>query len=366
MINSGRRRMLRLLGGAGSAYLVCRVRKPVESASLAPSPSGQAVNDGVRGAVIRTIVRDVQPEQLGSGAVLFHEHLSVDFQRQTTGGTDDVDFIVALAGRAAASGVSCIVDGGHPDMGRMIETLRQVATCTGVHVVASGGYYTQRTFPADVASKSEDQLADDLVQAAEVQRHGAFGEIGQSPNLTEMTPDERKVFRAVGKAHVRTGLPIFTHNAYGTGSNVPADAGLRQLDTLESVGVSPRKIAIGHTCCLDDPRGYVIKRIAKRGAFVGFDRLTYIQFVSDEKKVGMILALLDAGFGDQLLLSSDFPGWRNAKPWIPTLEQGPGWERTLTVFVPMLRKAGVSESVLKGILETNPRRFLAFVPSRAL
>ena len=66
MINSGRRRMLRLLGGAGSAYLVCGVCKPVEAASLSPSPSGQAVNDGVRGAVIRTIVKDLQPEQLGS------------------------------------------------------------------------------------------------------------------------------------------------------------------------------------------------------------------------------------------------------------------------------------------------------------
>jgi phosphotriesterase-related protein len=164
---------------------------------------------------------------------------------------------------------------------------------------------------------------------------------------------------------VATGLPIFTHNPYGTGANVPRDSGLRQLDVLESVGVAPDRVAIGHMCCLDDPKAEVMQQIARRGAFVGFDRLTYIQFVPDEKKVAMVLAMLDAGFGDRVLLSSDFPGWRDTKPWVPTLEQGHGWERTLSVFVPMLRKAGVSDAALHGMLVTNPRRFLAFVPAAA-
>jgi hypothetical protein len=63
-----------------------------------------------------------------------------------------------------------------------------------------------------------------------------------------MSELERKVFRAVGKVHRSTNLPIFTHNAYGTGPSVPKDAGLHQLDVLESVGVKPERIAVGHTC----------------------------------------------------------------------------------------------------------------------
>ena len=106
----------------------------------------------------------------------------------------------------------------------------------------------------------------------------------------------------------------------------------------------------------------VVKQIARRGAFVGFDRVTYVQFVSDAKKVQTVVAFLDAGFADRLLLSSDFPGWRGVKPWVPTLQEGTGWERTVTVFVPMLRKAGVSDVTLQTILVNNPRRFLAFVP----
>ena len=59
-----------------------------------------------------------------------------------------------------------------------------------------------------------DTLAGELVRDAAAERHGAFGEIGQEG---EMTADERKVSQAVGKAHVRTGLPVFTHNAYRIG-----------------------------------------------------------------------------------------------------------------------------------------------------
>src|SRR5262249_57053217 len=119
---------------------------------------------------------------------------------------------------------------------------------------------------------------------------GAFGEIGENGNAP-MSELERKVFRAVGKAHTRTNLPIFTHNAYGTGPNVPSDAALRQLDVFESVGVHPGRVAIGHTCCLDDPKADVIKQIAKRGAFVGFDRVTG-GLVPAQKKAPMVPALL--------------------------------------------------------------------------
>jgi phosphotriesterase-related protein len=355
---------MRLLAGGAGIGLFPSMRDAAGAATLVGQRSGAAPP----ALVVRTILKDLAPDALGTGAVLFHEHLSVNFQRgrpqpgAAPPEPDDVDAIVRLVQKAGSQGVGCIVDGGHPDMGRDLRTLRRVAEQTGVHIVASGGYYTQTSYPPEIANKSDDQIADDLVREATEGRYGAFGEIGQIPNRAEMTPDEKKVFRAVGKAHVRTGLPIFTHNAYGTGPNVPRDAGLKQLDLLESVGVKPDNVVIGHVCCLDDPSADVLKQIARRGAFVGFDRLTYVQFVPDEKKVRTLMAFLDAGFADRLLLSSDFPGWRNVKPWVPTLEEGVGWERTTTVFVPMLRKAGVADATLNAILVSNPRRFLAFVP----
>lgn len=315
-----------------------------------------------RGAVIRALLKDIPPETLTNGATLFHEHFSIALPPATPpppnapppqpNPTLNLNLMIEEAKAAAKDEVACIVDGGHADMGRDLEFLRQVTTQSGLPIVASGGYYMERVYPRDLATKSEDQIADELAREARANRFGAFGEIGENPNAP-MSELERKIFRAVGKAHVRTNLPIFTHNAYGTGPNVPADAGLRQLDVLESVGVKPERIAIGHTCCLDDPKADIIKQIAKRGAFVGFDRVTGGQ-VPDDKKVIMVLAFLDAGHADRLLICSDFTGRRSAAR--------PGYGNSVTVFAPKLRQAGVKEETIHGIMYDNPRRFLAFVP----
>jgi len=240
-------------------------------------------------------------------------------------------------------------------MKRNLESLKTIAMRTDVLIVGSSGYYMERTYPADLAAKSEDQIAAELAREVTAQHLGAFGEIGENADAP-MSELERKVFRAVGKAHVRTALPIFTHNAYGTGPNVPRDAGLRQLDVFESVGVDPHRVAIGHTCCLDDPDAEIIIALAKRGAFVGFDRVTGGR-VDDERKIKSLLKFFDAGYADHLLLSSDHTGQR-------TLE-GPAYGRTLTVFVPKLRAAGVSDALIHQILVDNSRRFLAFVPKAA-
>ncbi len=322
-----------------------------------------------KGAIIRTLLRDLPPSALGSGATLFHEHLSIDLppavpltgsardaKAPPPAATSDVDLMIREVTTAGQEGVVCIVDGGHPDMGRKLDNLRRIAESTPVHIVAGGGYYMQRTYPPEIATKTEDQIADELVREASRDRLGAFGEIGEAAGGAALTPDERKVFRAVGKAHRRNNLPIFTHNAYGTGPMVPREAGLRQPDVLESVGVKPERVAIGHTCCLDDPGADIIKQIAKRGAFVGFDRVTG-GMVPDDKKVVMVRAFLDAGYRDRLLLCSDFTGRRTAAR--------PGYGNTLTVFLPKLRAAGITEETLRAITVDNPRRFLAFVPKRA-
>ena len=109
-----------------------------------------------------------------------------------------------------------------------------------MHLLNAGAYYTKQQYPADFATKSEDEIADGLVQMAAAGRLGAYGEFGVANGEAEVDPLEKKVFRSVGRAHLRTGLPIFTHNNYATGPDVPSDMALRQLDLFEAVGVNPR------------------------------------------------------------------------------------------------------------------------------
>jgi phosphotriesterase-related protein len=166
----------------------------------------------------------------------------------------------------------------------------------------------------------------------------------------DMTRDERKVFRAVGKAHLATNMPIFTH------TGIPGKAALEQLDIFEDAGVDPHRVVIGHLGNLVDPNVQVHKAICRRGAFVGFDRQGG---PGDAQQVPMVMALIEAGFADRLMFSSDIAAAGQMKR-----NGGQGYAKTLTVFVPKLKAAGASDEVLRGIMVDNPRRFLAFVPRK--
>jgi len=248
---------------------------------------------------------------------------------------------------AAKDGVVCIADQGHPDMGRDLEFLKRLSKQSGLSIVAACGYYTEPFYPPEIATWSEERIAEELIHEARTLPIGAIGEIG---TWDAMTPDERKVFRAVGKVQQATGLPVVTHTNFGKGA-------MEQLDLLESAGVKADRIAIGHVGGLNDPAAEVPKAIAKRGAYAGFDRQGG---AGDAAQVKMVLAMLEAGYADHLLFSSDFSmGGSQLKR-----NGGPGYAKTVTVFVPKLREAGVDEKTLHGILVDNPRRLLAFVPKR--
>jgi len=323
-----------------------------------------------KGAIIRTILRDYAPEELAGGATLFHEHMQLgpDFNAKFAAATAaaraanglppaparggggggraapgpdimrDVDLMSAEVKNAARDGnIACIVDGGHPDMGRDINFIRQVSMKSGVPIVAGGGFYSQPFYPKEISTMSEEQIFKALIKQVDDDTLGAFGEIG---SWDEITADERKVFRAVGKAHVATNIPIFTH------TGIPGKSALDQLDILEDAGVKPDRVVIGHLGNLVDANVYVHKAICRRGAFVGFDRQGGN---NDAQQVPMVMALIDAGFADHLMFSADASS---------------GYAKTLTVFVPKLKAAGVSDQALHRITVDNPRRFLAFVPKR--
>jgi phosphotriesterase-related protein len=249
----------------------------------------------------------------------------------------DVNLMVEELTTAKRDGVACLVDGGHPDMGRDLAFVREAAMKAALPVVAGCGFYTQPFYPKEISTMSEEQIVQALIKQADEAPAGAFGEIG---SWDEITADERKVFRAVGKAHLATNLPIFTH------TGIPGKSALEQLDILEDAGVKPERVVIGHLGNLVDATVYVHKTICRRGAFVAFDRQGQN---GDAQQVPMVMSLIEAGFADHLMFSAD---------------ASRGYSKTLTVFLPKLKAAGVTDDMLHRIMVDNPRRFLAFVPKR--
>lgn len=354
MDNLDRRDVLQLLSAAAVSSAL-----PIAASAQAPAfPNG---------AVIRTLFRDYAPAQLMHGATLFHEHLSLgpDFNnrfraaaaavREAQGlpptarpsgpppappGPDpmrDVGLMAEELRNAERDGVACIVDAGLEGTGMDLEFIRAAARMSGLPVVKAAGFYTEPFYPPKVKTMSEAQLVEALLGQADDYPAGAFGEIG---SWDEITAVERRVFRAVGKAHLETNLSIFTH------TGIPGKSALEQLDILEDADVDPRRVAIGHLGNLVDPDVYVHKTLCRRGAYVGFDRQGG---GGDARVVPLVMALLDAGFADNVLISGD---------------ASRSYGRPITAFLPQLKAAGADAATLRRLTVDNPLRFLAFVPKR--
>src|SRR5258706_8137119 len=143
-----RRQAIGLLGVGAGLGLVEALRGEALAQTMPAIP---------RDAIIRTILKDLPPDGVGTGTALIHEHL-------TAGG--NVDGLVDELKAAAQQGLSCIVDAA---TGRReepaLEKLRAIATRSGVHVVVAGGYFEdldnlQTPYPPQVAKMTVDQLAD--------------------------------------------------------------------------------------------------------------------------------------------------------------------------------------------------------------
>jgi phosphotriesterase-related protein len=351
-----RRDAMRLVGVGAGLGLATSLQREAGLLSAFQTTGKSSTVAFPKGAIIRTILKDLPPDALGTGATLFHEHLS-SVNRPFS---EDVELMIDEVRAAGKDGVACIVDGGNEGLKRNIQHLRTIGARSGVLIVASGGYYTQPTYSTSVERETEDELVEELVRDAHAERWGAFGEIGSSAH---MHPLERKAFSAIGRAQVRTGLPILTHTPYHGTTGCQDGPGARcaedQLDIFESKGVKPRSVCIGHLSDVLDPKAETVKAIAKRGAFVGFDTIRPPMEHMD-RALRLLMDTLEAGYEDHVIFSHDGLDEKLLKK-----NGGPGYSMTLSLFVPKMRAAGVKEETVHKMLVDNPRRFLAFVPKAA-
>lgn len=370
-----RRNALHLIGAASAAYGVggFYAEQMLEAQGWLTAKSRSPVRFP-KGAIVRTVLKDVDPQVLQGGATAWHEHLAFGYASppppRAAGQPlaraplmETVELVAEELRQAAFDGLSGIVDanasgksGREPDQ---IEFLKQVAAkVPKVQILVAGGPFKDPYAP-EVVKQSVDELTETMARESIAQRWSSMGEIGTS---MKMSAEERKVLTAIAKTHVRTGLPIFSHTEH----EGCASCALEQLDLFESQGVDLKHLVIGHLTDIkpgSEPLGQTAKAIAKRGAFLGFDTVGHQMQASmnpEAGKVRYVLEVLNAGFEDNLMLAADFSQSPQLKAnW------GNGFSTVLVQFVPKLRYAGVSDATLRKILIDNPLRFMSFVPKKA-
>jgi phosphotriesterase-related protein len=294
------------------------------------------------------------------GMVLPHEHVYVDLRTPDQPGyaSGEAADVVALMApeieKIKALGITALVECTTGGVGRRADFDLAVSLATNFPIVVPTGIYREPWIPQWVKTATEAQLEAwmlrELTERFDEADYRA-GWIKLSAGDDGITPLEAKILRAATRAAVATGAVIGSHTIKGR-------VVLDQLDILEAEGGDPRRFISIHTQAEKD-FGLNLA-VAERGAWIEYDNIGY---VDDSEPLELILKVLEAGRGTQLLLSHDMGWYDPAQP-------GGGTPRPFThlsrKLLPKLRAEGIVEATIVQLTAANP--FDAFArpsPDRA-
>lgn len=301
------------------------------------------------------------------GVILPHEHIFLDIARQQSDPQrervqveDVVEVMQPELESARAAGVAVLVDAGSPSMGRRADIIVAVSRAARLPVVVPTGFYLDPSTPEWARAASEEELRDWMVGELVGGMEGTdvkAGWIKLAASDGGLTEQERKCLRAAARAGAATDSTIGCHIASGI---VARDA----LDTVERSGYRAERFIWIHAD--HEPLSHAERErssglreeLARRGAWVEFDKIGFTKHGGDAASVDMmhvdlIHHMLDAGLGDRLLLSMD-SGWY--VPGLPDCRAGciEGYTYLSKTFLPRLSKSGVSEATIDKLTRENP------------
>lgn len=320
--------------------------------------------------VVRTVLGDIAPETLGLTAA--HEHLWCDQglcrepafpRRYERMRLRDEDMVVAELAPFHAAGGRAVIEVTVGGWGRDMRRLASIARRAQLHVVATSGFYVENCLPcfaagADIAAL-EEALMRELTAGAD-DSPIRTGLLKAAVSRAVIEGVEERCTRAVARVQRRTGLAITTHTSGSSRFQIPGgNAGSQFLDLFEAEGVDPSRVIIGH--CDENADVRQLAALMRRGAYVQFDVIGKLHWLLDETRVELLIALLERGHEDRLMLSSDCNRVSELH-----VSGGCGYDHVLSRFVPMLRAAGADEACLHKLLVANPATIFAFEPKGML
>lgn len=316
--------------------------------------------------MIQTVMGPVAPGDLGP--CLPHEHVWCDQRLAPRGhlfgtardtGTymrlDDEAAMVEELRAFAARGGGTIVDVTCDGWGRDLDVLARLSEASGVHIVATAGYYIEPCIPWYVDTMDVATLADHVTRELE-EGVGAHrrrcGLVKSAIHRARIEGVERKVLLAVARAQRRTGVAITTHTTGGRRQEVPGGTvGPQQLEILLDEGVAPERLIVGHVD--ERPDIEVLSQLAERGCYVQFDVIGKEHWLLDATRAALIVALVQRGHLERLLLSHD----RNRAHEM-RFGGGSGYLHLLDEFHPRLLAAGLNADQVRTMSVDNPARAL--------
>jgi len=288
--------------------------------------------------------------------ILPHEHIFVDLRTWNSPGyaqaepEDVIQLMAPEIAKAQKSGVSAIVECSTIGVGRRADIDKAVSDATNFPLVVPTGCYREPWIPDWIHASSEEQLTEWMLKElqGEIDNSGVqAGWIKLSAGDDGLTACETKILRAAAVAGRETNAVIGSHTIRG-------QVVREQVDIIESRGYSPGRFIWIHTQA--EPDFELHLEMARRGIWLEYDAIGNNDNQNDAYYIQHIQLLLDAGLSDQLLLSHDRGWYDPAKP-------GGGVPRPFTYlsdhFLPKLMAAGVDETTIIQLTQSNPFRAFA-------
>ena len=281
---------------------------------------------------------------------LAHEHLIVDLDRVRKDGVSfilDVDEVVPEVEKAMAQGIEAAFEVSTIDMGRDVLKLKKISERTGLKIVCSTGFYLAEYHPDWMDNASKEEIAEIYINelingiGSTGIRAGFIAEIASSN--AGFTGNEKKILEAAGIASKKTGFAVSTH----TGRM----AAIETIETLLNEGTEPDKIIIGHQDLIDDHEYHL--SLLKYGVNIAFDTCGKSAYMPDEIRATNALKLVEAGYGDHLVLSNDV----SRHTYFTTFGEN-GYTAVMGKVVPLMEEAGLKKEDIRKFLVDNPARII--------
>ena len=315
--------------------------------------------DDAANRVVRTVMGDVRPSELGPTYV--HEHLIIDSRLVAAAWPeihlDSEDVAIEELTGCYAVGVRAMVDAMPAGAGRDAVRLARVSAATGVHIIAATGLHTVKYYEQGGWTDSEpaDQLARIFVADIKegIDRYDYMGPLVRRSShragiIKVATMDhaserrDRTLFEGAAIAHHETGVPIMTHCEDGLD-------GMKQVEWLADLDVSLSHVMLSHTDKVVDPSYHL--DLLDTGVNLEFDQ-SLRRAARGDSGVGPVLeATLSEGYVDQLMLGTD--GARRSL-WT-ALGGGPGLAWLLRQYEKLLEP-----QIARALFVSNPSRYLSF------
>ncbi|MDA1189023.1 MAG: hypothetical protein O2854_05025 [Chloroflexi bacterium] len=348
-----------------------------------------------KAGMVQTVLGSIEPSQLGY--TLMHEHILIDagcylvaLPEEATGRRlIELPVTMDILGKIGPfwglhrdntklydvaqatdevlkykyAGGNSIVDTTSIGLARDPLALARISRATGLNIVMGSSYYVDISHPADMDSRTEEQIADEIIRDITVGvgdtgvKSGIIGEVGQvwPPNK-----NCEKVLAAAVAAQKKTGAPMSIHPGFNS------DSTSHIMKLLQKLGADMSHTVMGHLDDIGDDKGEM-KELAESGLYLEFDTFNnedtsfgeagdqVVHMPSDVQRMDMVEYLLGEGFENQVVIAQDIFLKNQTRQY-----GGKGYAHIMENIIPRMRKRGFTETHIRKLMIDNPARVLPF------